>query len=154
MAEHAPQLTQLPLQSREDACTEHASVLQSRPSIAPLLAGHLAPPPDAAVVTLYIRDCLPPPQVAEHAPQLPQLPMQFIAGGGDGGGVEDDTLIVVGATVCEDDELDTTCPWIVTVPLVGMVNVNETLVFVEPLVCVAAEVKPLHVLDCVIVDAL
>ena len=50
---------------------------------------------------------MPPPQEAEHVPQLPQLPTQFTTGGG---GVDEATLIVFDATVWDTLYEDTTCP--------------------------------------------
>ena len=47
--------------------------------LAPADAAHDEPPFEAAVLMLYERDCVPPPQVAEHEPQLPQLPTQLTA---------------------------------------------------------------------------
>ena len=62
-------------------------------------AGQAAPPPLATCVTAYDRDCDPPPQPAEQVLQLPQLPVQLTAGGGDGGGTAPATVIVLATSV-------------------------------------------------------
>ena len=65
------QLPQDPAQS-----TGHAAVLQFCDSVAPWAATQAAPVPVAAVDTVYVRACVPPPQVWSHDPQLPQEPAQ------------------------------------------------------------------------------
>ncbi len=45
----------------------------------PLAAEHAVPPLAAATDTRKVRDCVPPPHVALHAPKVVQLPTQFTA---------------------------------------------------------------------------
>ena len=90
-AEQVLQLPQLPVQFTAQACVLHDCVCGD--------AGQAAPPPLATCVTEYDRDCDPPPQPAEQVLQLPQLPVQLTAGGGDGGGTAPATVIVLATSV-------------------------------------------------------
>ena len=54
----------------------HACVLHACDSVAPSALGHAAPPRARGVVTVYARDCVPPPHARLQSDQLPQLPAQ------------------------------------------------------------------------------
>eukprot|EP01047_Picozoa_sp_COSAG01_P027498 COSAG01_NODE_1816_length_9171_cov_12.651306_1_plen_70_part_10 len=47
--------------------------------VAPCAAVQALPPFAAAVLIEKLRICVPPPQAAEHDPQLPQAPTQLVA---------------------------------------------------------------------------
>ena len=57
-----------PLLEREVPHVSHAPVLQDRLWVAPLADGHEEPVPAFAVVTVYFRVLMPPPQVLLHEP--------------------------------------------------------------------------------------
>jgi hypothetical protein len=59
--------------------TGQLAVLQFCVCCAPLTVLHGNPPFAAAVLIEKLRICVPPPQVAEHDPQLPQAPTQLVA---------------------------------------------------------------------------
>jgi hypothetical protein len=99
----APQGAEQALQAPQDPTqlTAHACVLQDVDWVAPLDAEQALPPPDAAVLTLYDRDFVPPPHDSLQLPQLPQAPWQFTTGGGGGGGGAATAMVTAAALWCE-----------------------------------------------------
>lgn len=75
LALQLPQAPQLPTQSAGQPC-----VLQDCVRVAPFAVGHVVPPFEAASVTVYVDDCVPPPHVTLQLPHAPQLPSQFTLG--------------------------------------------------------------------------
>jgi sulfur carrier protein ThiS len=71
--EHAPQPPQSPTQSTGHGLSLHAALSGDD--------GQALPPFAAEVVTEYDRSFVPPPHVAEHEPQSPQVPAQSTASG-------------------------------------------------------------------------
>ena len=65
-----------PLHTGLQCAGTHACVLHACDSVAPSALGHAAPPWARGVVTVYARDCVPPPHARLHSDQLPQLPAQ------------------------------------------------------------------------------
>jgi hypothetical protein len=68
--EHAPHSDHDPAQSTAQHCVLHAMDSGEE--------GHAFPPHAAAVETAKVRDCVPPPHDAEHAPYPDQDPSQLV----------------------------------------------------------------------------